>query len=124
MGTRHLEATVNLILYNMETAIEAGERRGVEQICLVFDLSGFGPRNMDYEVVRRLIQLLADYYPERLGQILLLNAPAIFSVFWRVIRPCIDPVLSRRSNLPARACFTILSKLPCLLATWPHARSS
>lgn len=90
--TRDVEATVSLILYNLETAIKTGEERGTEQMCLVFDLSGFGPKSMDYEVVRRLIELLANYYPERLGLVLLLNAPSIFNVFWRFIRPYIDPV--------------------------------
>jgi len=89
--TRDAEATVSLILYSLETAIKAGKKHGVDQICAVFDLSGFGTKNMDYEVTHRLIQLLTNYYPGRLGKILFLNAPMIFNAFWSCIRSCIDP---------------------------------
>jgi len=95
-NTRDIEETVQLILYSLERAIKTGEEHGVEQVCLVFDLSGFGTKNMDYEAVKRLFMLLANYYPERLGQVLLLNAPGVFNVFWRVIRPYIDPVTFKK----------------------------
>lgn len=66
---RDIEETVNLILYNMESALATGEKRGVDKICLIFDLSGFGYKSMDYEVTNRLFQLLADFYPERLDRL-------------------------------------------------------
>jgi len=100
--TRVADETMNLILYNMETAIKTGEERGVEQICFVCDLAGFGSKNMDYEVTTRLLSLLSDCYPERLGQILLLNAPTIFNVFWRVVRPCIDPVTFKKIQFASK----------------------
>jgi len=90
--TRDAEETVKLILYCLEKTIRNGEENGAEQVCLVFDLSGFSSKSMDYEVTKRLFLLLANYYPERLGQVLLLNAPSVFGAFWRIIRPYIDPV--------------------------------
>lgn len=89
---RDVDETERLILFSMERAVKLGNSSGSEKICLVFDLSGFGPKSMDYEIVKRLFLILARFYPERLGQVLLCDAPSVFSVFWRVISPYIDPV--------------------------------
>merc|ERR1712037_482871 len=75
-----------------EGAILAGEASGVEQVTFVFDLMGFGIRNMDLEMVSRFLELLIKFYPERLVQVLLWRAPRIFPAFWKVIRPLLDPV--------------------------------
>mmetsp|Transcript_42528 Transcript_42528/g.113661 ORF Transcript_42528/g.113661 Transcript_42528/m.113661 type:complete len:272 (+) Transcript_42528:1-816(+) len=93
---RDIEETVKLILYNMESALATGEKCGVDKICLVFDLSGFGYKSMDYEVTNRLFQLLADFYPERLGRLLLWNAPRMFSAFWPIVSQVFDPVTFRK----------------------------
>jgi len=104
-NARDIEETVKLILYSLETAISTGEKNGIEQVCFVFDLSGFGRKSMDYEVVKRLFLLLANYYPERLGQVLLLNAPKVFNVFWRVISPYIDPVTFKKIQFVSKNVF-------------------
>mmetsp|Transcript_123505 Transcript_123505/g.394524 ORF Transcript_123505/g.394524 Transcript_123505/m.394524 type:complete len:111 (+) Transcript_123505:265-597(+) len=80
----------------MESALATGEKCGVDKICLVFDLSGFGYKSMDNEVTNRLFQLLADFFPERLGRLLLWNAPRMFSAFWRIVSQVIDPVTFRK----------------------------
>eukprot|EP00445_Apocalathium_hangoei_P011962 CAMPEP_0203868750 /NCGR_PEP_ID=MMETSP0359-20131031/17295_1 /ASSEMBLY_ACC=CAM_ASM_000338 /TAXON_ID=268821 /ORGANISM="Scrippsiella Hangoei, Strain SHTV-5" /LENGTH=360 /DNA_ID=CAMNT_0050787227 /DNA_START=59 /DNA_END=1141 /DNA_ORIENTATION=+ len=94
---RDLEETVKLILFTMEDALRIGQRyQSSDQICLVFDLSGFGSKSMDIEVVKRLFLALARFYPERLGRVLLWNAPVIFNGFWQLISPFIDPVSFRK----------------------------
>mmetsp|Transcript_84247 Transcript_84247/g.176302 ORF Transcript_84247/g.176302 Transcript_84247/m.176302 type:complete len:375 (+) Transcript_84247:80-1204(+) len=94
---RDIKETEKLILYCLEEALRISQRcSGAEKVCLVFDLSDFGLKSMDYEVVKRLIIVLANYYPERLGQVLLWNAPIVFSGFWQIISPFIDPVTFRK----------------------------
>lgn len=89
---RDIEESVRLILFCLESAIRSGEAVGKEQVTLVFDLEGFGSKSMDFEMVGRLFKVLAKFYPERLGQVLLWRAPGIFSMFWKLISPYIDPV--------------------------------
>jgi len=89
---RDIEESVRLILFCLESAIRSGEAVGEEQVTLVFDLAGFGSKSMDYEMVGRLFKVLANFYPERLGQVLLWRAPGIFGLFWKLISPYIDPV--------------------------------
>ncbi|KAK3282121.1 hypothetical protein CYMTET_10127 [Cymbomonas tetramitiformis] len=49
---------------------------------IIFDLDNITLNNLDMQAVKRLIYLLTKFYPERLGQCLILNAPIIFSTFW------------------------------------------
>jgi hypothetical protein len=58
----------------------------VDNLCIVFDLKEFGLSCMDYQMIKNLIWLLSRHYPERLGVCLVLNAPALFSGCWTVIK--------------------------------------
>jgi len=89
---RDLDEMVKFIPFCMERTIALSEAQGTEQICIVFDLAGFGVKSMDYELVKKLLGILGTFYPERLGKVLMWNGPALFNLFWTVIRPWIDPV--------------------------------
>jgi hypothetical protein len=44
----------------------------------VFDLTGFGLGNMDFHVVKFIVQVFEARYPETLGAVLVHNAPFVF----------------------------------------------
>mmetsp|Transcript_32508 Transcript_32508/g.64040 ORF Transcript_32508/g.64040 Transcript_32508/m.64040 type:complete len:83 (+) Transcript_32508:3-251(+) len=46
---------------------------------------------MDLETFRNVGKILREMYPERMGQVLLWRAPGIFGMFWKAIRPYIEP---------------------------------
>lgn len=46
--------------------------------CLIFDMTGFGLRNMDFPAVKFIIQVFEARYPETLGVVLIHNAPWVF----------------------------------------------
>jgi hypothetical protein len=65
----------------------------VESFSMIYDLNGC---KMD---MRKLLPLLRqslfvdnNYYPERLGQMFLVNPPAIFPILWNLTKPLLDPV--------------------------------
>jgi hypothetical protein len=60
---------------------------GAEQMLGVFDLKGFELRNADLAFVAFLVEAFFEYYPRRVGQVLLVDAPWIFQAPWRAIRP-------------------------------------
>jgi len=62
-----------------------------EKINLVFDLSGFGFPNMDYNLVTLLLKIFTEYYPETLGIALVVNSPWIFPTIWNVVKNWMDP---------------------------------
>jgi len=46
--------------------------------CLIFDLTNFGLKNMDFHVVKFLVTVFEARYPETLGVVLIHNAPFVF----------------------------------------------
>lgn len=69
-------------LHNIETLRVM--TKGKDKISLLFDLTGFGLRNMDFHFVKFLLQLLEARYPETLKVVLVHNAPF---VFWGKLKP-------------------------------------
>lgn len=62
----------------------------VEQVSLIIDFDGWGLKNRDHDLDKMMIDTIQNYYPERLGQCFLLNAPTVFKVAWAVVRPWLD----------------------------------
>jgi len=89
--SRDIEECIRLFLFCLEGAIHAGEASSMEQVTFVFDLMDFGARNLDLDLVSRFLELLVKFYPERVVQVLLWRAPRMFPMFWKVIRPVLDP---------------------------------
>ena len=63
---------------------------------IIFDLAGFGLKNMDYQYLKFFQNLIQYYYPDSVGQMLILNAPWIFSGCWAIIKPWIDPAMESK----------------------------
>lgn len=72
------EAMETYILHNIES-IRVLVKAPYDQVCLIFDLTGFGLKNMDFHVVKFLLQVFEARYPETLGVVLIHNAPFVFS---------------------------------------------
>ncbi|KAI2700123.1 hypothetical protein CBS147317_8484 [Penicillium roqueforti] len=68
----------------------------VETGTIVFDLTGFGLSNMEYPPVKFILRCFEANYPESLGQLLIHNAPWIFSGIWKLIHGWMDPVVASK----------------------------
>ena len=86
---RDITEVAKYIIHVFDQAL-AASIPGDEKILSLLDLSGFSLRNMDFETTRIYFNCLQLYYPESLGQLLILNAPLIFSACWAIIRPWLD----------------------------------
>jgi len=63
------------------------KRTGVEKICWVMDFSDYGKRAKSpdgRQVATNSLNILQNQYPERLGTILVMNAPWYFSLLYTV----------------------------------------
>ncbi|KAF4119941.1 SEC14 [Geosmithia morbida] len=83
------------VLHNIES-IRLLVREPNDKACLIFDLTGFGLRNMDFHLVKFMIQVFESRYPETLGLVLVHNAPFIFWGIWSVIKGWLDPVIASK----------------------------
>ena len=65
-------------LHNIETLRIIMAKAGQDKVCLIFDLTGFGLRNMDFHFISFLTHILEARYPETLEVVLVHNAPFVF----------------------------------------------
>ena len=100
----HEENLVNLV-YHMERATGGVPLRGGSplarapdgKLVVVMDFGGYSMRNAPpMKTSRATLSILQDHYPERLHRFLLLRAPYVFHVFFRIISPFIDPGTRQR----------------------------
>jgi hypothetical protein len=82
-------------VYLLESTV-AAMVEPVDTLCCIFDLSGIGLSNVDMQAVKRIIFLLTNMYPERLGRCYLLEAPTLFSGCWKLISPMLKPNTTRK----------------------------
>lgn len=69
------------------------EGNNIDQIHILFDLTGFTLKNGDFHAVKFAVKLFQRYYPEVVERIYIHNAPKIFSVFWNIIVKWMKPHL-------------------------------
>ncbi|CAO1634796.1 unnamed protein product [Parajaminaea phylloscopi] len=74
-----------------------------EKAVVVFDMNGFGLKNMDWQCVLFLVKCLEAYYPESLQRIYVHGAPWIFKGIWQVLQPMLDPVVRDKIKFSSKA---------------------
>lgn len=70
--------------------------KGVEQWVWVADFAGFGVSDVDTSLARVFLNVSAEYYPERLGHFIVLDAPSVFNILYKMVKPWIDPVTTAK----------------------------
>jgi hypothetical protein len=75
---------------------EASKRAGkkIDKILVIFDMNGTGLHQLNpsgLAVIKGIVDCDQQYYPERLGQLFIINAPSLFSMGWRIISTWLDP---------------------------------
>ncbi|KAJ5107389.1 hypothetical protein N7456_004064 [Penicillium angulare] len=68
----------------------------IENGTIVFDMTGFGLSNMEYQPVKFILKCFEANYPESLGRLLIHNAPWVFSGIWKLIHGWMDPVVASK----------------------------
>ncbi|KAF7541393.1 hypothetical protein G7054_g553 [Neopestalotiopsis clavispora] len=91
------EAMETYILHNVES-IRLLVKPPQDKFCLLFDMTGFGLKNMDFHVVKFLLLIFESKYPETLGLVLIHNAPFVFWGLWNIIKGWLDPVIAAKIN--------------------------
>jgi len=60
------------------------------KLIMVFNMSGCGFGNIDYDFIKFLISLLTEYYPDILDHLLIFEMPRLLSAAWTIIRNMLD----------------------------------
>jgi hypothetical protein len=74
----------------------------VETFVLVIDAEGWGLRlatSDAYAFIKGMASTDSDHYPERLGNMIIINAPYVLSIAWKVIQGFLDPVTKQKVKI-------------------------
>ena len=82
----HIRENEKLLHYRLPAC--ANDTEEFPKVVLIMDLLGFPLMTLPklYGLLSTVSQIDADYYPECLGKIIVINAGVLFAGFWRVIR--------------------------------------
>ncbi|CAK9111296.1 CRAL-TRIO domain-containing protein C589.09 [Durusdinium trenchii] len=92
-GCRHdpslfeTEATLRYLVWKLETKLK---EPGVDDVVVIFDVLNITRHNLDMKLVRILIPLLLNYYPERLGVCLVYPTSQIMWILWKMVSRAFD----------------------------------
>lgn len=75
----------------------------MEKCVIVFDMAGFGLKNMDWNCVMFILKCLEAFYPESLQRIYIHGAPWIFKGIWSALQPLMDPDVQAKIKFSTKA---------------------
>jgi len=68
----------------------------IEQVSLIFDMTGVSRKNMDLKTTKYMITVLQNFYPESLGSVLIYNSTWLVMGVWKVVKPWLDQVTANK----------------------------
>merc|ERR1711974_367109 len=84
------DAQLKLLVYTMEKAISLMPE-GIEQWVWILDMNNYSRANSPpISASLETLKIFSNHYPERLYKCLLVDAPWVFSFFYKILRPFID----------------------------------
>ena len=70
--------------------------RGSGKYVWLLDFSGMSFRDVGVRMAQKGLGLFVNHYPERLGEIVLYNPPALFAVLYKAVLPILDAVTKEK----------------------------
>lgn len=88
-NTKNYDKQVRYTVHHLERAMESmNQFEGVEQMVLFIDFHGYSITNAPpMSVTKEVLGILLNCYPERLGLALMIDAPFLFNMAYKVIYP-------------------------------------
>ena len=84
---KYLVYLVERNIYTMENTT------GQEKVTMIANYEGFGMNNMaPCKTIKEAVNILQNYYPERLFMAYIINPPWAFNAIWTMISPFLDQV--------------------------------
>lgn len=97
-NTTTYDRQIRYLVYNLELLITSMPPT-VGKVCLLIDYTNF-KNNQPFSISKRVLDILQNHYPERLGIAFMYTAPFSLSIFWRIISPFLDPVTKEKVQFP------------------------
>ncbi|ONK72111.1 uncharacterized protein A4U43_C04F15820 [Asparagus officinalis] len=86
---RNLDEFKCYVAYVLEK-LSASMPRDQEMFVAIADFQGWGYSNCDIRAYLAALEIMQNYYPERLGKVFIIHVPYLFMKAWKIIYPFID----------------------------------
>jgi hypothetical protein len=93
------EETFRFVVRSVEQRYKAAPPGSDWQILVINDRLGFTRQNFDREALGNLIKILSQYYPEIVGDILVLRVNWLFWVLWKIVSIFFDPKMTSKITI-------------------------
>lgn len=93
-NTKHELNNMRYLVHSLEKAIACTKQKSqLEKIVLLIDFNGFTMKHSaPMSTARHTLDILQKRYPERMKRSFIMYPPMVFTAFWTLIKPFIDPV--------------------------------
>ncbi|CED84903.1 Phosphatidylinositol transfer protein PDR16 and related proteins [Phaffia rhodozyma] len=98
-NTAESERQIAHVFYTMSLC-EHLMPRGVEKLVLAINFAARG-KSPSTSTSIKVLRILQDHYPERLGTAFVINVPWLVQAFFKMITPLLDPVTRSKLILPS-----------------------
>ncbi|KAH9953899.1 CRAL-TRIO domain-containing protein [Russula dissimulans] len=90
---RTVLVNIEALLAEVLPAASAAAGRPIRQALVIVDLKGFGLSQFwaFKSIARRFFDVSQNYFPETMGQLIIINAPTSFTAIWGMIKPWLAP---------------------------------
>jgi len=97
-ASKEVCGSMDHIVQVLEALFERGRQPG--KVVWIIDLRGLSWRDCDPRFARTAVPMLSTRFPERMGQIVALEAPPLFKTLWdTVVSKMVDPVTSMKIRM-------------------------
>jgi hypothetical protein len=96
--------------FYVDAICKMAEAIGEETFFAIVDLDGFSMSNFSLAQMKIAIGILQNHYPERLGGILIISAPFIFTAAWRLLQPLLDERTRNKINILGSDYFKVITE--------------
>lgn len=103
--------------YFIQRVCEDASRRSgrqIDQVVFIIDMKGFGTSHMvkvQYQYVNAIAKINSLILPEYLGAVFIVNAPRVFSMVWKIVRPWLDSRTREKIHIYSDAGKSAIEKL-------------
>jgi len=94
---KHSDSSVTHMSVTLERLFDGSSKPG--KIVWLIDMHGFGWRDFDMSMATTVVPMFSNQYPERMGQIVILDPPAGLKLIWEGLVSLLDPVTRRKIKM-------------------------
>lgn len=99
-NSKNYDRMLKFVVFNLEKAVKMMRGKKSESLVIIVDYKNVSVLNAPpISVSKRFLEIIGEHYPERLGISFIMNPTWYLWIFFKLLRPFLDPVTASKINL-------------------------